>query len=109
MFDRIGPAAGNFLSSRRRTLRWLLAAGVLVAALLAVTAALPLLLNGEAAKAAIERQLTLLTGGDFRYETLDLKVWPRPTAELRQVTFHVTPVAEGAAERVVVRFAFSRL
>ena len=87
MFGRIGSAAGNFLSARRRALRWVVAAGVLVAVLLAAVAALPLLLNGEAAKAAIERQLTSLIGGDFRYAALDLKVWPRPTAELRQVTF----------------------
>ena len=46
-------------------------------------------------------QLTTLIGGDFRYATLDVKVWPRPTAELRQVTFRVAPVVEGTAERMV--------
>ncbi|MET0683285.1 MAG: hypothetical protein ABWZ29_08095, partial [Casimicrobiaceae bacterium] len=109
MFGRIGSAAGNFFAARRRALRWVVAAGVLVAALLAAVAALPLFLNGEAAKAAIERQLTLLIGGDFRYATLDLEVWPTPTAKLRQVTFHVASVADGAAERAEVRVSFWRL
>jgi AsmA-like C-terminal region len=97
------------LAARRRVFRWILAAGVLVAALVAAVAVVPLLLNGEAAKDAIERQLTALTGGDFRYATLELTMWPRPTAELRQATFRVAPVVEGTVERMVFRFAFLRL
>jgi AsmA-like C-terminal region len=105
MSGRIAPAVRSFLSARRRAIRWVLAAGVLIAVFFGAVASLPLLLNGEATKAAIERQLTALTGGDFRYATLDLSVWPRPTAELRHVTFRVAPVVDGAAERVVVRVA----
>ena len=105
MFGRVASAAGSLPSARRRALWWVLAAGALVAVLLAAGAAAPLLLNSEAAKASIERELARLTGGDFRYATLDFKVWPRPTAELRQVTIRVAPVVDGASERVVVRFA----
>src|SRR6185295_16300931 len=54
-------------------------------------------------------QLTTLTGGDFHYATLELRAWPRPTAELRGVTFRVAPVVEGTAERMIVRFALLRL
>ena len=60
----------------------------------------------EAAKAAIESQLTALTGGEFRYASLDLRVLPRPTAEARQVTFRSAPVVEGTAERAMLRIAF---
>ena len=95
---RVGVPFGGFSPPACSSSRCLLA-----------VAALPLLLNGDVAKAAIERQLTALTGGDFRYATLELKVWPRPTAELRQVTFRVAPVVEGSAERMVVRFALLRL
>lgn len=106
MFGRIESAAVSVLSARRRAFRLvLLAAGVLVAVLLAAVAAAPHFLNGETAKAAIERQLNALTGGDFRYSTVDLKVWPSPAAELREVTFRVAPLAEGTAERVMLRFA----
>ena len=109
MLGRIASAVGTLPARRRHALRWALAAGVIVAALVGATGlALPYL-NGETAKAAIERQLTALSGGDFRYASLELRVWPRPTAELRQVTFRIAPVVEGTAERMIVRFAPLRL
>ena len=105
MFGRIFSAACSVMPTRRGVVWGLIVVGVLVAALLAAIAAAPLLVNGEAAKAAIQRQLTALIGGEFRYATLDVKVWPLPTAELRQATFRVPPVVEGTAERIVVRIA----
>lgn len=106
MFGRIFSAAGSVMPTRRGVVWGLIVVGVLVAALLGAIAAAPLLVHGEAAKAAIEGQLTTLIGGDFRYATLDVKVWPLPTAELRQATFRVPPVVEGTAERIVLRIAF---
>ena len=109
MFGRIASAAGSFFARRRHGLRWVLAAGLVVAVIVGATTAATLLLNGETAKAAIERELTTLTGGDFRYAALELRAWPRPTAELQQVTFRVAPVVEGTAERMIVRFSLLRL
>jgi len=106
MFGRIFSAACSVMPTRRGVVWGLIVVGVLVAALLAAIAAAPLLVNGEVAKASIERQLTALIGGDFRYATLDVKVWPLPTAELRQATFRLPPVIEATAERIVLRIAF---
>ena len=78
------------------------AIGVLLAGLMA---AAPFLIEGEAAKTAIEKRLTELTGGEFRYEALQLRILPRPSAELRGITFRVAPRVEGSAERARLRFA----
>jgi hypothetical protein len=109
MFGRIASAVGTYLAPRRHALRWVFVGGVVVAVLVGATAGALLLLNGDTAKRAIERQLATLTGGDFHYATLELRAWPRPTAELQRVTFRVAPIVEGTAERMIVRFALLRL
>ncbi len=103
MRRRLVPG-GKIKSPRRRSFRWLLV-GLLVTLVAATLAVTLTLVNGEAAKAAIERQLATHTGTDIRYETLDLRVWPGPVAELHQVTFRVTPDIEGTVERVALEFA----
>jgi hypothetical protein len=106
MFGRIASVAGSVRPTRRGIVRGGLIAALAVVALLgAIMVAAPFYVEGEAAKAAIERQLAELTGGELRYSNLSFKVWPRPTAEVRQVTFRIAPVVEGTAERAVLRFA----
>ena len=78
MPDRPAPG-GEVEASRRRILLWV--GGLLVAAVLAALVAALALVNGETAKAAIERQLAALTGTEIRYGTLTLRAWPRPEAE----------------------------
>ena len=56
-------------------------------------------------KAMVERQLARQSGIEVRYKTLDLGLWPSPTAELHQVTFRMSPDVDGRVERVLVRFA----
>jgi hypothetical protein len=92
--------------ARRRAVRLaLIAGGAIIAVLAGIIAVLPFYIEGDAAKVSIERQLSDLTGGEFRYSTLQFRSWPRPTADLRHISFHVAPVVEGTAERALLRFA----
>ena len=102
MPDRPAPG-GEFDAPRRRILLWV--GGLLVAAALAVLVAAFALVNGETARAAIERRLATLTGTDIRYGTLTLRAWPLPEAELRDVAVRLAPDAEAVAARVVLQFA----
>src|SRR6187399_1386238 len=106
MSGRIASAFGSVWPMRSRIVRNGLIAVVAIAVLLAgLMAAAPFLIEGEAAKTAIEKRLTELTGGEFRYEALQLRILPRPSAELRGITFRVAPRVEGSAERARLRFA----
>ena len=102
MLDRTAPG-GKVEAPRRRVLLWV--GGLLVAAIFAVFVAALALVNGGAAKAAIERELATLTGTDIRYGTLILRAWPRPEAELRDVVLRIAPDAEAVVARVVLQFA----
>ena len=107
MSGRIASGSGEVRPAGRSVVRGALIAALVVVALLAGLVVLaPLLLSGDAAKAAIERELAALTGGEFRYASLDLRIWPRPTAEAQRLEFRMAPFAEGTAERAVLRFAF---
>jgi hypothetical protein len=70
MPDRPAPG-GEVEAPRRRILLWV--GGLLAAAVLAALVAAFALVNGETAKAAIERRLATLTGTDVRYGTLTLR------------------------------------
>ena len=84
---------------------WWIVAGLFAAVVMATLATVLALVNSEAARAAIERQLATYTGADIHYQALELHVWPRPGVELNQLTFRASPELEGAVERVVLRFA----
>ena len=106
MFGRAASVADSSRPTRRSIVRGGIVAALAAVVLLAVViVAAPLYVEGEAAKAAIERQLGELTGGEFRYSSLEFKVWPRPTAQVRQITFRVAPLVEGTAERATLRLA----
>ena len=102
MPDRPAPG-GEVEAPRRRILLWV--GGLLAAAVLAALVAAFALVNGETAKAAIERRLATLTGTDIRYGTLTLRAWPLPEAELRDVALRIAPDADAVAARVVLQFA----
>ena len=102
MPDRPAPG-GEVEAPRRRILLWV--GGLLVAAALAALVAAFALVNGETAKAAIERQLAALTGTEIRYGTLTLRAWPRPEAELSDVALRIAPDVDAVAARVVLQFA----
>ena len=106
MDGRIAPALDGVGNARWRAVRFgLIAAGAVVALLAGILAVLPYYVEGAAAKASIQQQLAELTGGEFRYATLEFRSWPRPTADVRQISFRVAPVVEGTAERALLRFA----
>ena len=106
MRGRIASALRSAGPARRRAVRFgLIAAGAIVALFAGIMAALPYYVEGDAAKASIERQLSALTGGEFRYATLVFHSWPRPTADVRQISFRVAPLVEGTAERARLRLA----
>jgi len=106
MSGRIASAFGSVRPMRSRIVRNGLIAAVVTGVLLAgAMVAAPFLIEGEAAKSAIEKRLTELTGGEFRYEALQFRVWPRPAADLRGLTFRVPPLVDGTAERARLRFA----
>jgi hypothetical protein len=106
MSGRIASAFGSVWPMRSRIVRnGVIAAGAIGVLLACVMVAAPFLIEGEAAKTAIEKRLTELTGGEFHYEALQFHVWPWPTAELRGIAFGVPPLVEGTAERARLRFA----
>jgi len=93
-------------SARGRAVRFgLIASGAIVAVVAGIIAVLPYYIEGDAAKASIERQLAELTGGEVRYARLEFRSWPRPTADVRQISFRVTPAVGGTAERALLKFA----
>ena len=106
MRGRIASALRSVVPAPRSAVRsGLIAVAAIVAVLAVIMAVLPFYVEGDAAKASIERQLRELTGGEFRYATLEFHSWPRPTADVRQISFRVAPLAEGTADRALVRFA----
>ena len=72
---------GKVESPRWRSLWWIVV-GLFVAVVVAALAAMLALVNGEAAKAAIEQQLVTCIGTDFRFKELEFHVWRCSGAEL---------------------------
>jgi len=106
MRGQIASALPDVASARGRAVRFgLIAGGAIVAVLAGLIAVLPYYIEGDAAKASIERQLSALTGGEVRYATLQFRSWPRPTADVRRISFRAAPAVEGTAERALLKFA----
>jgi hypothetical protein len=86
---------------RRLAIGLALVALVLVAA----AAALPWLVDSDAVRRVVEREISTLAGGEVRYESLAVQLFPQPRAAIRGVTVRVPGTVEGRAAGLDIRLA----
>lgn len=90
--------------SRRRRLA---VTGAVVAVLLGVgIAAVPLLVDTEAVKRAVERQVSETAGGEVRYESISVHLFPQIRAEISGAAIRIPGVVEGRIAALDVRIAW---
>lgn len=82
-----------------------IAAAVLVALLVVAVAALPWLVDSNAVRRVVEREISARAGGEVRYASLRFRFFPRPHAEIRELSVRVPGVADGRAARLDVEFS----
>jgi len=75
--------------------RLAIAVAVVVVLLGAALAALPLLVDSDAVRRVVEREISALAGGDVRYDSLAVHLFPQPRAAIRGVTVRVPGLVDG--------------
>ena len=92
----------------RRT-RWLrhiiIGIAVLAALLVAAIAALPLFVDGDRVRHAVEQRISAVAGGEVRYESLQLHFFPQPAVAARNATVHIPGVLDGRIGTLAIRVA----
>lgn len=92
--------------SRPRWLRRLLiAAAVVVALVVGALAALPLFADADAVQRAVERRISALAGGEVHYDSMSVRFFPQPRAEIRNATVRIPGVIDGRIGALDVRIA----
>ena len=91
--------------TRSRSRRWLAAAGIALVLLVGAIAAVPLLLDSDLTRRAVERQVSALAGGDVHYESISLRLYPLPQVEFRGVSIRIPGAAEGRIAAMQARIA----
>ena len=98
------------MSDRPRWRRRLAIAVVLVAVLLGGAVALvPLLVDSAAVRRVIEREISARVGGKVRYDSIGLRLFPLPRAEIRGVTVHDPETLTGHAAVLHVELSLAAL
>ena len=82
--------------------RLAIAVAVVVVLLGAAVAALPLLVDSDAVRRVIEREISALAGGEVRYDSLAVHLFPQPRAAIRGVTVRVPGTVDGRAAELDV-------
>jgi hypothetical protein len=85
--------------------RIVIAVAVVVLLLGAAVAALPLLVDSNAVRRVVEREVSALAGGEVRYDSLAVHLFPQPRAAIRGVSVRVPGVVDGRAARLDVGLA----
>ncbi|MGH8697074.1 MAG: hypothetical protein ACREVS_11390, partial [Burkholderiales bacterium] len=85
--------------------RLAIAAAVVVVLLGAAVAALPLLVDSDAVRRVIEREISALASGEVRYDSLAVRFFPQPRAAVRGVTVRVPGAVDGRAAVLEIRLA----
>jgi AsmA-like C-terminal region len=93
--------------SRRpgRLRRAVLAAAGAAALLVLAVSLLPLFLDGDRVRHAIERRISAATGGEVRYDSLKLGFFPRPHVEARNATVRIPGAVDGRIGTLSIRIA----
>ncbi|HLB15826.1 MAG TPA: AsmA-like C-terminal region-containing protein [Burkholderiales bacterium] len=82
--------------------RLAIAVAVVVLLLGAAVAALPLLIDSNAVRRVVEREISALAGGDVRYDSLAVHLFPQPRAAIRGVSVRVPGLVDGRAAELDV-------
>ncbi len=82
-----------------------IAAAVVVALLVVAVAALPLVVDSNAVRRVVEREISAFAGGDVRYDSLAVHLLPQPRAAIRGVTVRVPGTVDGRAAALEVGLA----
>jgi hypothetical protein len=101
----VSPAAGRRRWPRQLGIAILVGAGLLGA----VVAALPWLVDTAAARRALEREISTRAGGTVRYDSLALRLFPLPRAQVRGLTVHVPDRLTGRAALLQIKLSLAAL
>jgi AsmA-like C-terminal region len=94
------------VTDRPRWGRRIVIAVAVVALLLgAAVAALPLLVDSNAVRRVVEREISALAGGEVRYDSLAVRFFPHPRAAVRGVTVRVPGAVDGRAAALDIGLA----
>ena len=95
------------MTAPRSIWRRRLALGVaaVVTLLLAAVAAVPLVVDGDLVRNAVERRISDLVGGEVRYDSLTLHVFPQPRVEIRNATVRIPGAVAGQIGTLTIRIA----
>ena len=94
------------MPTRRSWLRRVvLGVGVVVALLVAAVAAVPFLVDVDRVRHAVERRISDVTGGEVRYDSLVVRLFPQPRAEIRNATIRFPGAVAGRIGTLEIRIA----
>ena len=91
--------------ARPRWRRRVAIAAVVAALLLSAAAALPLLVDSAAVQRAVERRISALAGGEVRYESLAVRLFPQPRGVIHGATVSIPGALDGRAATFDVQLA----
>jgi hypothetical protein len=85
--------------------RLAIAAVVAVALLAGIVALVPLFVDGDRVRQAVERRISALAGGEVRYDSLKLRFFPRPYVEAHNATVRIPGTLDGRIGTLAIRIA----
>ena len=85
--------------------RLTLGVAAVVTLLLAAVAAVPLVVDGDLVRNAVQRRISHIVGGEVSYDSLKLHVFPQPRVEIRNATVRIPGAIAGQIGTLTIRFA----
>ena len=85
--------------------RLAIAAAAVVALLAGVVALFPLFVDGDRVRHALERRISDVAGGEVSYDSLKLRFFPQPRAEIRNATVRIPGAVDGRIGTLAIRVA----
>ena len=85
--------------------RLAIAAAAAVALLAGVVALVPLVVDGDRVRQAIERRISDIAGGEVRYDSLKLRFFPQPYVEAHNATVRIPGTVDGRIGTLAIRIA----
>ena len=80
-------------------------AAATLALLVAAIAAAPIFVDTHRVKLAVERQISEVAGGEVTYESLKVRLFPQPHAEVHNATVRIPGAVDGRIGRLEIRIA----
>jgi hypothetical protein len=85
--------------------RLVVGVAAVVALLVAAVAAVPLFVDGDRVRHAVEQWISHIAGGEVRYDSLELRFFPQPRAEIRNATISIPGAVAGRIGTLEIRIA----